>query len=77
MDDELAVKIEDAWVRAWVMCMGVNPPSRHRMLDLFITFCYTQLKGGDLSSLSNDELDNAVFETIPKFVEALVLGEIK
>ena len=84
MDDErsftsslLEIKIEDAWVRAWVMCMGVSPPSRHSMLQLFQTFCYNRLKGRDLSSLSNDELDNAVFETIPKFVEALVLGVVK
>jgi hypothetical protein len=77
MDDELAVKIEDAWVRAWVMCMGVSPPSRHSMLKLFQTFCYNRLKGGDISSLSKEELDNAIFETIPKFVEALVLGEVQ
>ena len=73
----LEIKIDDAWVRAWVMCMGVSPPSRHRMLDLFITFCYTQLKGRDVSSLSQEEFETVVFETIPKFVEALVLGEVK
>ena len=77
MDNELAIKIEDAWVRAWVMCMGVSPPSRHSMLQLFQTFCYNRLKGGDISSLSQEELDNVVFETIPKFVEALASGEVQ
>ena len=77
MDNELAIKIEDAWVRAWVMCMGVSPPGRHSMLQLFQTFCYTRLKGGDISSLSQEELDNVVFETIPKFVEALASGEVQ
>ena len=73
----LEIKIEDAWVRAWVMCMGVSPPSRHSMLKLFQTFCYNRLKGGDVLALSQEEFETAVFETIPKFVEALVLGEVK
>ena len=77
MNSELAIKIEDAWVRAWVMCMGVNPPNRHSMLKLFHTFCYNRLKGGDVSSLSQEEFETAVFETIPKFVEALASGEIQ
>ena len=77
MNSELAIKIEDAWVRAWVMCMGVNPPGRHSMLKLFQTFCYNRLKGGDVSSLSQEEFETAVFETIPKFVEALASGEIQ
>jgi hypothetical protein len=47
------------------------------MLDLFITFCYTQLKDGDVSALSQEEFETVVFETIPKFVEALALGEVQ
>ena len=77
MDDELAVKIEDAWGRGWVMCMGVSPPGRHSMLKLFQTFCYNKLKGGDVSSLSQEEFETVVFETIPKFVEALASGEVQ
>tara|TARA_R100000458_G_C8145263_1_gene154899 strand:+ start:405 stop:659 length:255 start_codon:yes stop_codon:yes gene_type:complete len=84
MDDErsfalslVEIKIEDAWVRAWVMCMGVSPPSRHSMLKLFQTFCYNRLKGGDVLALSQEEFETAVFETIPKFVEALASGEVQ
>ena len=73
----LEIKIEDAWVRAWVMCMGVSPPSRHRMLDLFITFCYTQLKGSDVSSFYKEDVQYNYDKMNPKFVEALVLGEVK
>lgn len=59
-------RVEDAYSRAWVLCMGVRCPTKHKLVDRFYGFLVTR---------GNDELipldDSELISLIPEFIEYL------
>ena len=59
-------RVEDAYSRGWVLCMGTRCPTKHKLVDRFY---------GYLVDMGNDNLvpldDSEIINSIPDFVEYL------